>query len=217
MPRLALRNFPGAVALTVSSSGVVTAADAASLKPASIAVETWVVPTLWQVSPSYNPILTKSTGGAWGDGYGLYFKNDRSIQWWVNAYSGGAGGGSVSLLNAVTSPYRWMHLVGTYDGANVRLYLNGVQQGVTAYSTAFTHSTDLLRVGNHAGAGNAPDANIAGVRIWGRALSAQEVSDRYFLGRDDASMRTNLALQWDFSEQAGTSTADGSGSGNVGT
>jgi hypothetical protein len=78
------------------------------------------------------------------------------------------------------------HAVGTYDGINVRIYVNGVLQGTTAITGAITYSA-LPGLG--LAFGNDPsnsDANLQGyldeVAIYAQALSATRVAYHYRQG-----------------------------------
>lgn len=73
----------------------------------------------------------------------------------------------------------WHHLAATYDGANVVLYLNGVQDGSGAAS-GWSSGTGLkigilgVSVGH-----TSPDADISCVRVYNRTLTAGEVRSIY--------------------------------------
>ena len=84
----------------------------------------------------------------------------------------------------VTVPLNgWHHLVGTYDGSEVAIYLDGVKQGSVAatgsidtYGTDFAIGRDISMSNN----GEAFDGYIDDVRIYNRGLSASEVRQLYF-------------------------------------
>lgn len=75
---------------------------------------------------------------------------------------------------------RWVHLAGTYDGQALRIYVNGEEQGVMERSGPIRPNTFPLVLGNYA-VGH--DAYFAGlldeVKLYDRALSADEVRERY--------------------------------------
>ena len=75
----------------------------------------------------------------------------------------------------------WYHVIGTFNGVNNTLYINGVQETTTttgATNIPTTYAADLY-LGDY-GAGAFPGAeNIAISRIYNRALSAAEVLQNY--------------------------------------
>jgi hypothetical protein len=73
----------------------------------------------------------------------------------------------------------WHHVAGVYDGANVRLYVDGVSVGTPNAFTGnivFTSVTDL-RIGNRSETTSFPfTGSIDDIRIYSRGLSAEDVA-----------------------------------------
>lgn len=70
----------------------------------------------------------------------------------------------------------WTHIATTYDGAIMRLYINGVQVSTLATTGNITTTTNMLRIGGSPNLGAQYFAGrIDEVRIYNRALSAAEV------------------------------------------
>src|SRR5262249_25604503 len=73
----------------------------------------------------------------------------------------------------------WSHLAGTYDGATMKFYVNGVLVSSRAQSGAVTASTGALSIGGDQITHDSGPHYWAGlideVRIYNRALSATEV------------------------------------------
>ena len=63
----------------------------------------------------------------------------------------------------------------TYDGANMRLYLNGVQAGIRAQTGSTVVTTGMLRIGGNAVWGEYFAGLIDEVRVYNRALTAAEI------------------------------------------
>ena len=80
-----------------------------------------------------------------------------------------AVGSSALPLNA------WSHLATTYDGAVVRLYVNGVPAGSASIAGAMAASTGVLRIGGNGVWGEWFAGLIDEVRVYSRALSAAEI------------------------------------------
>ena len=85
-----------------------------------------------------------------------------------------AGSGGSPSVNA------WHDIVGTYDGANLRLYVDGVLWGVTALTGALASVSTNTVVGNGSYYAAYPFQGIlAAAWLYNRALSAAEVSYLY--------------------------------------
>jgi fibronectin type 3 domain-containing protein len=69
----------------------------------------------------------------------------------------------------------WAHLAASYDGATLRLYVNGTQVASTAVSGAMATTTGSLRIGGNTVWGEWFKGLIDDVRVYNRALSAAEV------------------------------------------
>jgi hypothetical protein len=69
----------------------------------------------------------------------------------------------------------WTHLTGTYDGATLRFYVNGVQVSSRAQTGAITISTNALQIGGDSIYGQYFSGIVDEVRVYSRALSATEI------------------------------------------
>jgi prepilin-type N-terminal cleavage/methylation domain-containing protein len=79
---------------------------------------------------------------------------------------------------------RWYHVVGMYDGANVKLYIDGVQINSTASSLAAIASGPV-HIGVYSDEVNGWwDGSIDEVRIYNAALTASAVREDYIAGLD---------------------------------
>lgn len=93
------------------------------------------------------------------------------------------GGTNVNLQSTVYAPTAgiWQHLVGTFDGANIKLYFNGVMD--TPFAAAFTPDTSAsLSVGSAFSNAFFTTGSLDDVRIYNRALDATEVQILYQAG-----------------------------------
>lgn len=80
----------------------------------------------------------------------------------------------------------WHHFVGTYDGAHVLVYIDGVGYpsgvGTPATGTIQTTAVDQLEIGRYYAGGTAFTGSIDEVAIWNRGLSPAEVLQLYQRG-----------------------------------
>jgi len=88
--------------------------------------------------------------------------------------------GTVAITSATTNMVigTWHHLAGTYDGANVRIYVDGLEEGSAALTGAIKSTTAVVRVGSGSGGPtveNPMHGDIGHLAAWDVALSPGEV------------------------------------------
>jgi hypothetical protein len=150
----------------------VTVADANALDlTTGITLEAWVFPTA--LGTSWRNVIIKERPG--GEVYNLYANVDTSVP---GVYVARASAPSVPLDARGTAQLplnAWSHLAATYDGATLRLYVNGAQVGTRAVAGALVVSTGVLRMGGNSLWGEYFAGRLDDVRIYNRALTAAEV------------------------------------------
>ncbi|MEO9546307.1 MAG: LamG-like jellyroll fold domain-containing protein [Crocinitomicaceae bacterium] len=109
----------------------------------------------------------------------------------------------------------WTHISGTYDGSNIRIYVNGVLENTVAKTGVFAANSNSFKIGNSAIAGSEEfDGVIDDVRIWNCVKSdAAILADMNALYTGSES----LVAYYDFSDGSGTTLTDLSGNGYHGT
>jgi hypothetical protein len=107
------------------------------------------------------------------------------FQFYISTTSSNAIGSGDSTT--VISAGVWYHVVGTYDGSTVRLFINGLLENSTSHSGNLSASTQNNLIGKSG------DALFAGqlddIRIYNRALTAGEVSQLWQIGRGNMPLR----------------------------
>lgn len=83
-----------------------------------------------------------------------------------------------------SSPYtltanNWYHIVGSYDGANLRLYINGVNEITTANTGTPVANTTGIRLMRRWDNAEYWGGHLSTVKIYNRALTQQEVLQNY--------------------------------------
>ena len=99
-------------------------------------------------------------------------------------YLAGDDGGTVRVYAIDTTNFPvggWHHAVATHDGVWSRLYIDGIQRvAANTYTGGFvSHPTWPLNIGKVAYGTYFPNGSIDDVRLYNRALSAQEVAAVY--------------------------------------
>lgn len=102
-----------------------------------------------------------------------------------NYYSGRMKGGSTSSIDlgggaAVFSFNTWNHWAVTWDGSNIRIYLNGVLKNTTAYSANGACAIGSLYLGNskfnNTPASETEECAMSDFRLYGTSLSSDDVA-----------------------------------------
>lgn len=113
-------------------------------------------------------------------------------------------GGTLHRVTGTTSLLAgtWYHLAGVYDGSNVQLYVNGLEEGRTATSGS-VNLNGTMRFGNGAAY---LDGTVDEVRIWTAARTQTQLAQTMhalLTGNE-----TGLQNYFQFNEASGTTTGD---------
>ncbi len=188
---------PAVVGLGFSLDGegdYVQIPDAPALKPARVSVEAWV-----RFDSLDTPVVSQF--GAVGLQYVIFKKNTRTFNFEAYAlrkqreagvdrlvFSVGdvEGGGTTTPAVSTTAvvPGEFYHVVGTYDGSYVRLYVNGQLEAEAPVSIVVDYGTRPIFIGTSGE--TVFDGKLNGIvdeaSIYNRALGAQEVAALYASG-----------------------------------
>jgi subtilisin family serine protease len=153
-------------ALSFTANGFVTIPDSASLDlTTGMTIEAWVRPTS---NTNWRTVVLKEDAG--GLAYALYSSNGSRPAAYVHT------DGDVDATGPAAVPLNtWTHLATTYDGATLRLFVNGVQVSSQALSGGITTTTGALRIGGNAVWSEYYRGLIDDVRIYNRALTGAEI------------------------------------------
>jgi hypothetical protein len=152
----------------------VTIADASSLIPSNITLEAWVKNS--GTPGAYKHIVAKHYAGGYAS-YALYTGSGGGLRFYIGHNSGFVASPAVTVSEIWDG--NWHHIVGTYDGAKVRLYVDGAQVGTeTATTVNIAYNTDNLYIGSY-GNGYYYKGLMDEVKIYGRALDYSEVISHY--------------------------------------
>ena len=147
---------------------MVTVADTAALDLTNaMTLEAWVRPS---TTNRWRTVALKEQPGALV--YSLYSNNSgqrASTNLWL-------GSGEVEARSAASLPTNaWTHLAATYDGAVIRLYVNGALSGSATATGSMPASTGAFRIGGNTVWDEYFGGLIDDLRLYNRALSAAEI------------------------------------------
>jgi len=186
-----------------------------------LSISTWVkYANNVATTNKYHPIVAK---------HGPSFGNSFVLQ---NMRSGASSNGGELYLNVQTpngsfsafsgvvpSQNVWYNVVGTYDGSNVKIYIDGVLKATTSASGNINTNTELLMLGDtgYGGYSQILNGHLDEVSIYNRGLTQSEVTSIYNSGvPNDISSISGLVSWWRF-EGSGTTATDSGSGGNDGT
>ena len=110
------------------------------------------------------------------DGYDLYLEPSSRLLLRIND--------GVLVGQTVVADGTWHHVVGTWDGTVLRLYVDGrLDAEATVGATGLDVAADLFLGRNFATVDYVYDGALSRAAVWGRALSSVEVLDHYLATR----------------------------------
>lgn len=183
-----------------------------------ISYSCWVNISSWN-SATYDCILSIATGPAWNNSIATLCRNSSNTNLTWNI----ANGSSRSYVNSKTSLSlnTWYHVACTYDGAKLRIYINGVEDNSASASLSPNYGSASLRIGSWSGDNYNLKGRLNDVRVYNHCLSTKEVkeiskglnlhyklSDPYSEGTTNYSSQSTGADGWNNSGSATRSNND---------
>lgn len=148
-----------------------------------ITLEAWVNFDSFGSSSDFKGIVAKwchANEGGSGWGYGLFKTTMVANRIAFHLASEAGAGNTWVVSNNVPSLHQWYHVVGTYDGTNMRLYINGTPQTGTATIDKIYDNSEPVTIGMFEPNNNFWfNGTIDEARIYNRALSLDEIKCHY--------------------------------------
>jgi hypothetical protein len=198
--------FYGFPALSFDGNDLVTVGDFNDFSGnAAFSVECWVLPSLL------------------GIGQVLVGKTDASDGWQLNLEATGAvriarraaAVTELAVSTTVLPPEQWSHVAATYDGSNLKIYVNGTLETTGASALALPNTALNLVIGARSDTTFHFTGDLADVRLWNVALTGVQIDDRMLSTLTGSE--TNLVGLWLLNEGTGTTANDLSPSNTDGT
>ncbi|MGD0475938.1 MAG: LamG domain-containing protein [Candidatus Velthaea sp.] len=175
--------FPGG---NYAPSAVASVLPSAKLQPPIVSVEAWVEPSVPNTSNRSQPIVAYGRFSV-GVPYQLTITPINQFLFCVKT----ATGAHVAIAKTTSWPGRIFHVVGTYDGSSVKLYINGVLEGQSAGSGVLNYGGLYPTTGLAIGSGfdalvsepiESYAGTIADVSIYNYALTPAQAMSHYLAG-----------------------------------
>jgi hypothetical protein len=165
----------------------------------AVTLEAWVyhrtLPAEVQRYVTISPevAVIRFDGTIYGDYHSLHFYISKSN-----------GSGYSLRADSILITGEWTHVAGSYDGSNMKLYVNGnlVKSAVTSGALktsdgnfSFSSATETL------------DGKLDEVRLWNVARTAAQIRESMYLPLTGSE--SGLLSYWQFTESSGSATLDG--------
>ncbi len=148
----------------------------------AMTAEVWINPTLWGGTP--REILSKWGGPSDQRSY-TFSINTSGLAYFAVCSDGGFNFATVFSTTVIPTG-QWTHLAATYDGANLRMYVNGVLESTVPWAQGIFRGTAPVAIGATLTFGTSATSFFNGVidepSVYRRALTAAEVADVYAAG-----------------------------------
>ncbi len=154
-----------------------------------ITVAAWVKarPEVW-----WSGIAGK-TASNWADGYALFLHDDNTVNFYVADWR--------IASESFTADDQWHHVAGTYDGSNVRIWVDGVEGTPFSYTGSISDSASPFEIGRIATLDvYTVNGTLDDVRIYNVALSESEILGLVGLALQKTDLYEDLKI--DFKDYA---------------
>jgi len=139
-------------------------------------------PASWSFWVNLYSVSSRSYGGGYGStliegnengdasGYVIGVNNSNKLWFWPSGNNDRFSTGTIPLN-------KWTHIVCTYNGSNLAIYINGALDSVQSMPVPQTPT--FLKIGNKSWITGYMNGIMSEVAIFSRALSSQEISQYY--------------------------------------
>jgi hypothetical protein len=152
----------------------VTVNSSTALSPAAaVTVEAWVRPAALPAAGAFASIATKA------ESYALQFNGNRLE---FTTMRNGARRRTQAPAGAVVAGQTY-HVVGTFDGATQRLYVNGVQVATASFTGGPSVNTRPVVLGSWDAGSEFFAGSLDDVAVYAKALTATQIANHFNQGR----------------------------------
>ncbi len=182
-------------------------------------------------TPGDHQIISKRS--AW-DSTGIPFEVQQSTDYAGDVFTWLIRGNANDLYGPIGEANKWYHVVTTWDGTTMFMYINGILSQTKTAGVSITDNNEKVTIGSLPGGGEYWKGYIDEVKIYFYARNADEIKQDYAAGlagiksnsgvaasfgsKSDSWMSDGLVGYWKFDEPTTAETyEDSSGNGNSGT
>ena len=187
-----------------------------NLKTKAISYTCWIYVTSWNTS--WDAFMSIANGTGWTTSRATLCRNNTAstLTWNIADGNTSVRVSSITAINLNT----WYHVACTYDGANLKIYINGNLDNSTPSTLSIIYA-GTFNIGGWSGNNYPINGKLNDVRIYDHCLSAAEVHEiamglvlhykldlpnkNFCIGTNTSDINTN---KWSLSMQTGGSTKE---------
>jgi len=161
--------------LRCTGANFVEAPNAPELEPAELTVEAWVRTDRPANDGDTRRWIVNKNANEWEEGHYALMIDGARAGAYLNIGGGRENQFAVWSDDAAIPPGQWRHIAFTYDGADLRLFVGGQKAAITNVSRARHPGHGSLQIGRRQDGYNFFNGGIDEVRLYRRALTAEEI------------------------------------------
>ncbi|MBF0229047.1 MAG: C39 family peptidase [Desulfamplus sp.] len=181
--------------------------DSSTLRTNQVSISVWVNPAN---ATKWHQVITKrfdEYDSPWNSFIISTTSTDTYKKWIFGVSTDGKSEGGIIDPNFL-SANQWTHIVGVYDGSNIKMYINNTLVGTKIKTGNILYSSLSMRIGAATAPTHSPDIAFKGsiddVRVYNRALSESEIQELYDL--EDSSIPEQIHTTTTYPATSITST-----------
>jgi hypothetical protein len=143
-------------------------------------------------------------------GYELFLASNQKFSFRIN-------GSDATRVNSTTSypvDGTWGHVAATYDGVNMKLFINGIQEGGNIASSNIVANAVNLGIGADPSPADYFQGQMDEVRVWNVARTVGEIQAN--MCKKLTGLESGLVGYWRFNETSGSVATDATANANNG-
>ena len=181
---LSYLNYQGPITEVASGGGLLSGVN---ISGSSFSMEAWIYLLGDPNAGTNGQIVSQDDGISSGQGWQWRISDSPDYQQDFVYWTTSARGSAVDLSAAPTPiPLNeWSHVAVTYDGTDIRMYLNGVQDSIHTPAASLYASSAQIGIGRYGGTSFASsyrlNARYGAVRLYNQFLTGDQIKSHYDL------------------------------------
>ncbi|MCD4747005.1 MAG: LamG domain-containing protein, partial [Bacteroidales bacterium] len=164
----------------------------------SFSIEAWIYPTNFKTNTYDNTIAGNSSNA---NGFLFRYGSSGILEFLIGSSSNWY---SVSSSNNALVLNTWQHVSATYNGSNMKLYVNGIESASSAQTRSITASANYFVIGESTDFSTRyMTGKIDEVRVWTSTRSETDIREN--MNKTLTGNETNLLAYYNFDNYSGTS------------